>query len=321
MQTDIRPSRGAAHIKGQLAIIAILITALLAAIIFSSSYDTAAAPPLRVDFASGPSAYCAVTALTGSNPEYNIALNYGADEIAASFNDGSLDAALLPAACVEALDENEYTVLAVTSYLNLVAVENGGTVISLEGLSGHTLAIPESVRNTPELIMLNALLLKAGISADFDFEPVETIRQIAQKGEFDILMLPVEQSAEVLLSDSAYRSCFNLANQWSLIMQMQPPAGSCFVVRNACIAEKREAVTGLLAMIKESVAFINTHHQKAVTLLAANGFQDDPAYIAKTISHCMFVFLEGSEMEDSIIQLSSLLRDAPPTYNPCQKND
>lgn len=284
-------------------LIIIMITIVIAAITFEKEPT---GQPANVGLARKPLAYCAFLALENKGLDYAVSQVDEYDEIIAALKDGKLDAALLPTQYLKEFNEDEYAVIAVTSYMNLIAVENGGTVSSIYDLKDHCIVIPSSVEGMPEMQMLNVLLLQANIPANLVFENDEVVWQRVQDEDFDIVILPVEQCAPVLLYNIKYRTCFNLANQWNMLFESQPPAGSCIIMRNACIEQKRDAISGFLTTIKASIGFINAHHKKAAVHIADNGLGDDSSYIWKTIPHCMFVYLEDGNMTEPLSQLSML---------------
>ncbi|NLG37098.1 MAG: hypothetical protein GX549_03715 [Clostridiales bacterium] len=245
-------------------------------------------------------------ALADTNSDYTVSFLDGYEEIITALKDGAIDGALLPARYVGELTEDEYTVIAVTAYMSLTAIENGGSITSIYDLDDKPIVIPDSVQSAPEMQMLSVLLSHAGISPDLTFEPEDTVWQRVQDGNFEIMILPAEQCAPVLAYSVKYRSCFKLASQWNALIGAQPPAGGCIIVRSACIEEKRDAIYDFLAALENSIRFLTTHRNKSATAIVLNGLGDDIDYIRGTISHCMFVYLDGEYMDESIRQLSML---------------
>ena len=292
-------------LQNGLAVLLVLVL-LAVAVVASTLEQKTTGQPLQIGLNREPLAYCAFLALADTNSDYTVSFLDGHEETIAALKDGTLDGALLPARYVGELTKDEYAVIAVTAYMSLTAIENGGSVDSIYDLDGRPIVIPDSVRGTLEIQMLSALLSQAGISPDLTFEPEYAVWQRVQDGNFDIMILPAQQCAPVLAYSGRYRSCFKLASQWNTLLGTRPPAGSCIIVRNACIEEKRDAIRDFLAAIKNSIRFLTTHRQKSATAIVANGLDDDIEYIRGTISHCMFVYLDGDYMAESIRQLSIL---------------
>jgi hypothetical protein len=265
-----------------------------------------AGQPINVGLARGPLAYCAFAAMGDEDTHYVVSVMDGYDQVIAALKDGTLDGALLPAQYLEEFNQDEYAVIAITSYMNLVAVENGGTVASIFDLKDHRIDIPSSIQNQPEMQMLNLLLTEANLTPDLVFESDESLWQRVQNADFDMMILPVERCASVLLYSDRYRVCFDLAKQWNTLVGSQPPAGGCIIMRNTVRKEKQDAINVFLAAVKASIGLIDAHRKKASLLIAADGLGDDSLYIWKTIPHCMFAYLDGESMNDPLEQLSML---------------
>lgn len=260
---------------------------------------------LSLGFVPEPRAYCTF-GWSVNEPDAVISYeNYGG--LVASLNDDGPDAALLPAQYLGNIEDGRYTVAAVVCYLNLVGVENGRTVYSTADLSGRRIVMPTALMGTPEERMLDALLASAGVSADISYADDEAVSRMARDRDFDIMMLPADKYAALFPRDGELIHTFNLAHQWSLLLGSRPPAGLCLVVRTETMEQQPEDVSDMLQGIKAAVNFLRTKHKKAAVLASASGFGEDIDYIRRTISHCMFEYLDGDAGAEALEQLQSLL--------------
>ena len=288
-------------------LIILLLVVLIAALVVADVLKPAkASNPVSLGYVSEPQAYCVYDLKMSQNADYTVSAYDNYDGMISRLKSGDLDAALLPARYLSQAQDGSCTVVAVTSFLNLVAVENGGTVYSIADLCQRQIVAPESLRGTLEWQMLNTLLSNAQVSVDVQFISDEAVEQKAQDGDFDIMLLPVNRCADVLLQNDYYRSCFDLADQWSVLTGTQAPAGGCLVVRNEVFSKKNEALSDVLSGFKASIGFLQSRHKKAATLVAASGFNTDYDNLWRTIPHCMFEYLDGDAMAESLAQLQKL---------------
>lgn len=253
-----------------------------------------------------PNAYCTFTEINSNDSRYSVSKADGYPELIAALKEGKLDAAILPAQYLDELPGDKISVLAATSYLNLVVVENGDTVYSLADLNERAVILQESIANSLECKMLNLLMAKANIHANITYESDEAVIKKAQEGSFEIMILQPYQSAQVLEENESYRSCFNLANQWYSLFGTQPPAGCLIIVRNDAIDAKSSGIASFLAGVKESINFMNDKHKKAAALIAQSGLGEDSVTIMKAIPHYMYAYLDGSSLTESLEQLKNL---------------
>lgn len=228
-----------------------------------------------------------------------------------ALKEGRLDAAILPVQYLDEFHNGEVSVLAATSYLNLVIVENGNSIYSLADLNGRSVLMPESTENSLENNMLSLMLSKANIHVNITYESDEEVTKKAHEGSFEIMALTPAQCAHVLLENDSYRSCFDLADQWFSLWRTQPPAGCLIIARNDVIEAKSSGLKSFLAGVKASVNFINDKHKKAVTLIAESGLGEDTAIMLKEIPHYMYTFLEGNSLSESLEQINILQTATP----------
>ena len=270
--------------------------------LFRTTEQVGAHDPINVGLARTPSAFCSCVLLGSPNANYTTTLFENEDQLADAFRKRTIDAALLPTRYLAAIQDEPNQVVALTSSLNLIAVENGGSASTMADLAGRTVLAPESLRLAPEMVMFSTLIAKSQASVQITFESDQAIQQRATDGSFNVLMLTVEQGASVLLMNDRYHSCFNLSKQWEDILGTQPPAGCCVVMRTALTAEKAAHMNGFLTDLEASLAFTNQKHAKASEVIIATGLGKDLALIRKMISHCVFSFHKGSKMAEALVQ-------------------
>ena len=287
-----------------------LLLMLLAAVVAASggTGKPSAIRPIQVYLSSSPASYCAFPLMENGSSRYAVTLEKDHGAVIAALNRGAPDAAIVPAQLLSQVNADVYAAAAVTSFLNLVVVQNGGTAASLFDLNGKEVIFPDTMLPTPEYQMLEALLAQTKVKPILLYEKESAIAQRAQTGDFDFMILPVDKCAALLMKSDDYRTCFNLAGQWASILGTTPPAGDCLVVRKECITQNREAVIALLKNLQTGVNYANAKHKKAAQIIATLGLGGEPVSIMKTLPHCAFCYQEGSEMEEALKQLAALAR-------------
>jgi hypothetical protein len=286
----------------------ILIIALIGIVIVSYLNDHSdQVQPMKVGLGYDPLSYCASVLLENSSSDYVISLVKSSDDLVQELNDQTFDAVLLPMNDLSGLDMKAYMIVAVTSSLNLVVIENGNSVLSINNLDGRTVILPDSLKYTPELLMFNALLSHAGVSINIVFVSNSALQNLMSSGSLNIIILPIDQCANTLLQNRNYHNCFNLAEQWKIVFGTQPPAGSCIVVRKAIENNKSANIASFLANFKSSMAFTNSKHEKAAELIIKSNLGTDMAFVRKIIPYCMFEYQEGDVMSKALEQWSSIV--------------
>lgn len=296
-----------AHILWQNKAIVVLLV-LLGGILFITAPNLSftAGGPAIAGIVREPNAYCTFTEINSNDARYSVTIADGYPDLIAALKGGGLDAAILPVQYLDELHDDKISVLAATSYLNLVVVETGDTVYSLADLDERTVILPESIANSLESKMLNLLVSKANIQVNITYESDEAITKRAQEGNFEIMILRPYQSAQVLCENDSFRSCFDLADQWYSLLGTQPPPGCLIAARNDAIDAKSSALSNFLAGVKASINFINEKHKKAATLIAQSGLGEDTVTIMKAIPHYMYTYLDGSSLNGSLEQFKIL---------------
>jgi ABC-type nitrate/sulfonate/bicarbonate transport system substrate-binding protein len=287
-----------------IVILLILLAGIL--IITAPGLNPTAGVTVTIGIVREPNAYCTFTELNSNDSRYSISIMDEYPALIAALKERKLDAAILPVQYLNEFTGNDISALAVTSYLNLVVVENGNTVYTLTDLNGRSIIMQESTANSLEDKMLSLLITKANIDVNITYESDEAIANRAQEGNFEVMILMPYQGAKVLLKNDRYRSCFNLANQWYSLLGTQPPAGCLIVARNEIIDAKATDIAGFLAGVKATISFINDKHKKATTLIAQSGLGEDTVTILKAIPHFMYTYLDGNSLTESLEQLKQL---------------
>ncbi|MFA5675925.1 MAG: hypothetical protein WDA65_05300 [Christensenellales bacterium] len=287
----------------------VLLIVLVAAFAFAANnfVPTLAYNTVSVGFVNEPNSYCLIPAISTPGSNYQAAVAESYDDIVNALEDGVLDTALLPVKYLDAIADG-YSVVAMTSCLNLTAVESGYSVYSLTDLGGRTVVVPDTLADTLELRMLSEMLAFTQTAADILFESDADIQRMADDTDFDILMLPPEKCAKVLLKNQNCRSSFSLSGQWSVIFNAPPPAGYCIVARDDCIKDKAPSISKFLTAIEASVRFVTTKRKKASAYIGANGVDADFEFIWKVIPCCKFDFQQGDGMTGHLEQLMILIQ-------------
>ncbi len=294
-----------------LCVIFLLLAALTAVLAVSGGIQAQQSNrPLAVSLLSGPRAYCAFPLLEDKNSRYQVSLEDGFDGVLSALQAGTPDAALIPAAFLPSVDAKKYTAAAVTAHMNLVAVQNGGSAAGLLDLNGKSVVMPSSLKDAPEYGMLRFLLDKTNVSPEIAFQSGPDIWERIQSGDFDILLLPVDRCAAALMQNSGYRSCFNLAREWTALLGTAPPAGDVLLIRADSLANSPASASALVSSLRTGIDYANAKHKKAAQLIKGCGLGTDTVFIYKTLPHCMFACLEGEAMNAALQQLF-LLTEKP----------
>jgi len=306
MEKVRKPEKNEKAAARRYGLIVLLILAFIAAVTaVSIIMPSEPAEPLSFGFVPEPRAYC--TFGLGADAPVDVISYENYEDLIAGLNGDGPDAALLPAQYLDQIEDGRYTAAAVVCYLNLVGVENGGSVYSVADLNGRRIVMPEALTGTPEERMLDALLSKAGVTADISYADDDAVSGMAQSGDFDIMLLPADKYATLFPAGGELTNTFNLAHQWSFVFGTRPPAGLCLVVRTETMERRAGDVLNMLSKIRAAVNFLRTSHKKAAVLVSAGGFNEDIDYIRRTISHCMFEYLDGDAETEALEQLNGLL--------------
>ncbi len=296
---------GAMETARRLGALFLLVSALIGLLAASVGSDVqGGGQPLSVSLPAGPQAFFAFPLLEKQNSRYAVSMENRDDDILAALHAGTPDAALIPAERLPGIDKDTYAAAAVTSFGNLVAIQNGGTAKSVYDLNGRSAIMPCSLQDAVERKMLAELCAKTNVALEITFENDDSIANRAKTGGFDIMLLPAGQCAPVLLQHESYRACFDTAGQWMALLGTIPPAGDVLVIR--ADSKNQAATAKLLADIRTGIEYANAKHKKASQLISALGLGNDPVYVLKTLPHCAFAYLDGAGMNDSIRQLLAL---------------
>ena len=307
MEDQTGKKAGRAGVFKQIAPIFLLLMLLAAVVAVSGGTGTPSAiRPLQVHLAAQPYAYCTFPLLEDSSSRYDVTIEVRDAALVDALKNGIPDAAIVSAQYLSQIDQDAYTAVAVTSFLNLAAVQNGGAAASLYDLNGKEVILPDTVRQTLEFKMLAALLAKTNVAPILLFEKEDALARRVQTGDFEFMILPADKCAAVLLCNDKYRSCFDLSGQWAALMGTMPPAGSCLVIRKALLAQGSEHVLPLRKDMQTGIDYANAKHKKAAQLIVSLGLGTDAVYIMKTLPHCAFSYLEGAAKEEALKQLSAL---------------
>lgn len=292
--------------KGTALAILLVVVIFVLTIASNSIKPTLAYDTIDVGFVTEPCSYFIYAMIGRPDSRYQLNSFEEYDDIIENLASGDIDAALLPARYLNEFAEDGFTIIASTSYLNLVAVERDRKVFNVEDLNGHIIVMPESLSDTLELSMLELLILHAQIDAEIVFKSDSAIQKMVTDDDFDILMLPVDKCADVLLYSNRYRSCFNLASQWSYMIGAKPPAGYCIVATDESLKDKTAEYSNLLTAVKASVNFTKSKRKKSAAYIFSSGVNAKYEYIWKTIPRCRFEFNEGDNLAETLGQLMIL---------------
>ena len=248
-------------------LIAILL-ALLAVVVALSAISFRSGAPVRFGITAGPDSWwaCALPGYSGS--DYTVAVYPDEAALLAALREGSLDAAQVTADALSALSAEEYETVAVTRRATLTLVQpiKAGTA-SLSQLSGQTALVPEALRGSQELALLQA----AAPGLTLVFTPEDEILSAARDGTLERAFLSAETAARVLSENANLHAALDLASACFAAAGTPAPAACVVAVRSETLEQAPARLRALLEACESSLGYAKKSHQKAALLCVQYG--------------------------------------------------
>ncbi|HKM05520.1 MAG TPA: ABC transporter substrate-binding protein [Sphaerochaeta sp.] len=240
------------------------------------------------------------------------------DVVVAKLAKGEVDIAAIPANMASVLFNNTkgaLKVLAINTLGVLYIMESGDTVSTIEDLAGKTI-FSTGKGASPEYALkylLNSYGIK-DVTIEWKSEPVECVAALAQKAN-SIAVLPQPFATAAMMKNPSIRIALDMTKLWQDIQGTQafPSTMMTGVVvgRTPFIAEHPEAVSHFLDHYADSVAYVQSHHEEAASLIGTLGIVPAPVAL-KALPYCNITFIEGKEMQSKLSGYLTVLYDQNP---------
>lgn len=229
-----------------------------------------------------------------------------------------VDIAAIPANLSSVLFNNTkgaLRVLAINTLGVLYIMESGDTITSIEDLSGKTI-FSTGKGASPEYALkylLNAYGIE-DVSIEWKSETVECVAALAQEPN-SIAVLPQPFATAAMMKDPSIRVALDMTKLWEDIQGTQafPSTMVTGVVvgRTSFIADHPEAVSSFLDHYADSVAYVQSHHQEAASLIGALNIVPAPVAL-KALPYCNITYIDGKEMQSKLSGYLTVLFDQNP---------
>lgn len=252
---------------------------------------------VRFGVYKGADAFGACALMQTRDASYQSTLASTAGALREALVSARVDAALLPAALALGLPESEYSVQAVLSYETLVAVSFDAGVKGVADLSARAVALPAASESTPAQRMLTTLLREAGVSASVSFAPDDLP---ALENDQAVAFVRLDDLPAYLRLNPGAQARFSLSAQWRSLLDSQPPAGACLVVRSDYLARAGGDYAAFLKKLADSVAYADEKRKKAVAMIVSAGLSGSEGDADSIVGYLPFICLTGAQMDASL---------------------
>ncbi|MBR4727903.1 MAG: ABC transporter substrate-binding protein [Clostridia bacterium] len=236
-----------------------------------------------------------------------------AEETAEQLRSGAASIAVLPPAlALQLYEETDGAVqmLAVTTQSVFYAVENGGTVKTVEDLKGKT--VVATGEQTDDGKMLRALLQMQGLDPEKDLtiqylETQDALTEAALSGEEGIWLMSEPYAGRACVESDALRIALDL----NVLPEEAPtPAQGCLAVRKDYIQAHPAELEEFLTYYEVSVNFVQYNLQTAAAVFAGNGYFSSAESALAALPRMNIVFLTGAQMREAADATFTILRGA-----------
>lgn len=249
---------------------------------------------------------------------YQISIAESPEDVVAKIANGEADIAAVPtnlAASLYKKTNGGVQLLAVNTLGVLYLMENGESIREMADLRGKTVYSTGQGAN-PEYI-LNYLLQKNGLTPGVDV----TIKFLSQNeelatalalGEAEIALVPEPTVTTVQSKNTDLRIALNITEEWEKADSESRLLMGCVVARKAFVQENPEATEAFLKEYKASIEAALEDVEETAGFCEQYGIIPKAAVAQKAIPNCNLIYLDGSEMKDSIAGYYQVLFDANP---------
>ncbi|MEA4816184.1 MAG: MqnA/MqnD/SBP family protein [Lachnospiraceae bacterium] len=250
---------------------------------------------------------------------YNFTISAAPDEVTGKVISGEIDIAAVPtnlAATLYNKTEGKIKLAALNTLGMLYVLENGNTINSIADLAGKTI-YSSGQGATPEYA-LNYILEQNGIenvTVEYKAEHAELATAVAA-GEVNIAVLPEPNVTAVLLKKPDIRIALDLTEEWNKISEKNNDDSvlsmGCIIVRTDFLENNKEAFDTFLDEYKASIEYVTSNVEPSATLAEKYGILASAAAAKSAIPKCNIVYIDGSEIKDSIENFYNVLFEANP---------
>jgi len=252
--------------------------------------------------------------------DYTFETFAAADQLVPNIVNKSIDIAAVPtnlAATLYKKTEKNVSIIAVNTLGVLSILTNGEEIASVSDLKGKTI-YATGKGSTPEYA-LNYILEKNGLKVGTDVK-VEyksehsELATLMISGDVKIAMLPQPFVTSVTTQNADVKIALDLSAEWKKIPENNGSelVMGCLIVRNDFLKENKAAVDAFLAEYQASTNSANNNVSETAALADEFDIMAS-AVVNKALPYCNIVYIDGSDMKQSVSDYLNILYAADPT--------
>lgn len=248
--------------------------------------------------------------------DYKVDIISEPTEMVAAMKTGKYDVAALPvnvAAKLYNMTNGGVQVAALNTLGVLHVLVNGDVAISsVKDLAGKTI-YTTGEGATPQYILeylLAANNLQVGEDVTVVYEATaDGVVAAMTNGTTDICMLPEPKATAVTMQIKTTKRVLDITEEWNKVCDTDVVQG-CVVVGSEFAKNHKDALDKFLAAYKGSVEFIAGNPEEGSVLVEKTGIIAKAAIAKAAIPGCNLVFIDGSEMKNTLSAFLTILHTA-----------
>ena len=240
-------------------------------------------------------------------------------EMVAAMKTGKYDVAALPvnvAAKLYNMTDGGVQVAALNTLGVLHILVNGdATISSVADLAGKTIyttgegATPQYILEY--LLAANGLIVGEDVTVVYE-ATADGVVAAMTNGTTDICMLPEPKATAVTMQIKTAKRVLDITAEWNKVCDTDVVQG-CVVVSKDFATAHKGALDKFLAAYKESVEFIAGNPEEGSLLVEKTGIIAKAAIAKAAIPGCNLVYIDGSEMKNTLSAFLTILHTADAT--------
>ena len=229
----------------------------------------------RVGVPRSPAAMGATRLLQTPSAQYRCTVGSTPQALATALKEGALDAALLPRALAQTLENCE--IRADIGDADMIILTRQAEKLSPGSLDGAVLTLPEALRGSPAEAMLRGVLREGEIHC-----------AIAYGDSGDPYACDADTAA-ALLSRDGWHAALSVAGAWRRAFDADPPAGLCLAVRRDYLENSGSDYAAFERALQSSLRYSAEKRKKTVAMAVAAGLADSED-VADALYGCLDFF-------------------------------
>lgn len=254
---------------------------------------------------------------------YIFELSGAPDEIVGKLTSGSIDIAAVPTNLASVLynkTSGNIRIAAVNTLGVLYILEQGDSIKSISDLKGKSITATGQ-GSTPEFA-LNYILEQNGLTPGKDvtinyLSEHSELAALAVSGKETLVLLPEPFVTTVSSKNGKIRKALDITEEWRSANKKSGSEGAelamgCIVVRKDFAENNKAALDTFLKEYKASTEFVNKNIEEASRMAVNQGIMPDAEIVEKAIPNCNIVYIDGSDMKNSVQSYLRILHEADP---------